>query len=530
MTEYVLQSIFAEDMSQYLDQLKQDMCCLGRWRRAQSALRSLDRHCASVCHKQKALTSELVSSWQESLDLSPSTKSGYRTLSRGFSKHLVSRGIGDRCIDRYAQPHYHYSSALGEEIQAYLALRGKNGKVIHDVQSALRSLDKYLTSVGLNEKRISRHVMENWYASRQVSAVVKQSNLCIYRAFSKYLLAQGISAYCPEACRRVAPPYVFSGPVSKEINDYLRLLTEAGREIHALRSALRSLDRYLVSVGHEARLLPEQVVLDWQKTLAVSAVTKGNYISSVKGLATYLASLGIRAETPERPRAQSHDIPHTFSSDELSRIFDAADNFKCVKRMVRSALVFPILLRILYGCGLRIEECCALRWNDIDLERGIITIYKAKNRKQRHVPMDPTLTETLRSYQAYTSREEMCCDFLFESEKCPGQYLRQNTFYEWFRKILEAVGIDRTKVNPHHRGICPNCLRHTFTLTSFLKGEESGTPFEDYAPFLAAYLGHESPKETEAYLRSHYSVYTRSHQRVSASISHVFPEVSFEEV
>ena len=64
-------------------------------------------------------------------------------------------------------------------------------------------------------------------------------------------------------------------------------------------------------------------------------------------------------------------------------------------------------------------------------------------------------------------------------------------------------------------------------MKSFLKSELEGRRYEDTAPFLAAYLGHDSAKDTESYLSSNHAVYTQSHQRVDIAIGDVFPEVNF---
>lgn len=121
-------------------------------------------------------------------------------------------------------------------------------------------------------------------------------------------------------------------------------------------------------------------------------------------------------------------------------------------------------------------------------------------------------------------------DYLFESEINPGNPYRQNTFSRWFRQLLEKTDIKHMKRSESERGVCPHCVRHTFTLKSFLKHEDKHERYEDYAPYLAAFLGHDGPKETEEYLRSNYAVYTKSHQRVSAAIGNLFPEVCFDEV
>jgi integrase len=179
---------------------------------------------------------------------------------------------------------------------------------------------------------------------------------------------------------------------------------------------------------------------------------------------------------------------------------------------------------------LRLGEGLCLRWKDIDLERGILTVRKAKNLKQRLVPVDGTMTILLRDYRAMTHSDGICSDYLFESSRIPGSPFFKTTFHTWFEKVMSAAGIHYVRQRAWERGPCPHCLRHCFTLKSFLKSESEGRRFEDTALFLAAYLGHESPKETEAYLRSNHSVYTRSHQRVDAALGHLFPmEVNFDE-
>jgi integrase len=213
----------------------------------------------------------------------------------------------------------------------------------------------------------------------------------------------------------------------------------------------------------------------------------------------------------------------------MTRIFTLADNYEGSHRFTRQAFTFPILLRILYGCGLRVGEVCSLQWKDVDLEQGVITILNAKNQKQRFVPMDSSLTKILKDYSEMVQREKICTDYLFESRFNLGKPVRVSSFFQWFIKILRKAGVEYSKSDPNERGPCPHCLRHTFAMKSFLKSENEGRRFEDTAPFLAAYLGHDGPKYTEAYLSSNHSLYTKSHQRINTAIGNLFPEVCFDE-
>ena len=323
--------------------------------------------------------------------------------------------------------------------------------------------------------------------------------------------------------------HVFSSVFAAEMERYLNLLREAGRYIYQIQSSLRSLDKYLVSNAPAEKILTADTISSRVKSRNVGSVTKSHDVSNIKGFVKYLVSLGIKADSPEAPKAKSNYAPYIFSDDEIKRIITAADNFEAGKFLTRSAKVFPVLLRILYGCGLRLGEGRSLRWKDVDLENGILTVREAKNLKQRFVPMDDSLTSLLKNYRKMTRFDGICEDYLFESNFQPGKPFRNNTFYEWFMGALNTAGISYAKHHRRERGPCPHCLRHVFTLKSFLKSENEGRRFEDTAPFLAEYLGHDSPKDTEAYLRSNHTVYTKSHQRVAAAIGHLFPEVSFDE-
>ena len=324
--------------------------------------------------------------------------------------------------------------------------------------------------------------------------------------------------------------YIFTSILATEMNNYLELLRAAGRYIEQIRSSLKSLDYHLNTCNHNDKELTESVLSSWMASKKVKNITKAGILSNVKGFAHYLSSLSIRVDLPEFPIINSDYVPHVFSEEEFMQMVSAADNFGWgIIRPTRSAKVFPILLRILYGCGLRLGEGLSLEWEDIDLEHGIITIRKAKNMKQRFVPMSNSLTELLTLYKKKVRSENICTDYLFESHYAPYKPFKNNSFYDWFCKVLKTAGICYSKQTRTERGPCPHCLRHTFVLHSFLKSEGEGRKFEDTSAFLSAYLGHDSTKDTDKYLRASHTVYTNSHQRVDDYIGNLIPDIYFDE-
>ena len=229
---------------------------------------------------------------------------------------------------------------------------------------------------------------------------------------------------------------------------------------------------------------------------------------------------------PEIPRFQSTYKPYIFSDGEFAAIIHAADNFQGNVLETASSFVFPVLLRILYGCGLRLGEGLLLRWQNINLDTGVITIFEAKNNRQRIVPMSNSLTELLKLFCQKNAPESS--DYLFESPRRNREPYRECAFRFWFAKILEQAGIQPPILSAYDRGICPHCLRHLFVHKSFLKSEAEGRRFEETVPFLSEYLGHQSLYETDKYLNTDYTIYTASHQRMNKTVGDLFPEVVFE--
>lgn len=325
--------------------------------------------------------------------------------------------------------------------------------------------------------------------------------------------------------------YKFRSVLATEMSKYLELLHVAGRYTAKIESSLKSLDCYLVGRDQPNKVLPPGLISEWLSEKSVKNITRASILSDIKGFTRYLSSFGIEWNIPENPIVENDYIPYIFSYEEFARIVSAADNYGygIIKRPIRATKVFPVLLRILYSCGLRLGEGLGLKWENIDLENGTIFICEAKNMKQRIVPMDRTLTDLLEQYKRKVEYEGFCTSYLFESNYAPHKPFKNNSFYDWFIRILKAAGISYSKHNRLERGPCPHCLRHTFVLHSFLKSEKDGFKYENASAFLAAYLGHDSPKETDKYLKASHTVYTASHERMDNYIGTVFPKIDFDE-
>jgi integrase len=160
----------------------------------------------------------------------------------------------------------------------------------------------------------------------------------------------------------------------------------------------------------------------------------------------------------------------------------------------------------LYGCGLRLGEALALKKDDVDTETGILLIRNAKGNRDRLVPVDPTLKETLLLYC-----DRFLCDksddtWLFESDAirkirvCTGRPRTPKWAQYRFRAVLAKTGIDLPELPRKQRNICLHCLRHTFIVRSFRKQDLAGIDSYDPAASISVYVGHLNLSGTQRYL------------------------------
>ena len=70
----------------------------------------------------------------------------------------------------------------------------------------------------------------------------------------------------------------------------------------------------------------------------------------------------------------------------------------CYTNCPNRGAAVSLLIRLLYGYGLRISEALGLKMKDVDLDSGVLTVLESKFEKNRYVPMAPELTERCRNY------------------------------------------------------------------------------------------------------------------------------------
>lgn len=98
-----------------------------------------------------------------------------------------------------------------------------------------------------------------------------------------------------------------------------------------------------------------------------------------------------------------------------------------------------MMLKLCYGCGLRVNELVHIRLSDIDGQLQLLRVTQGKGRKDRLVPVGKTLMLHLRHYWV-RHRPKV---FLFSGQK-PGAHIGITTPQKAFRLAKRTAGIDKS--------------------------------------------------------------------------------------
>ena len=166
------------------------------------------------------------------------------------------------------------------------------------------------------------------------------------------------------------------------------------------------------------------------------------------------------------PSRKSKSLPKYLTMQEIKKLINATENLK-----------HTCIIKLLYGCGLRLSELLNLKITDINSANMIILVRNAKGNKDRAVMLSPSLLNEMRTYVKRYKPEE----YLIEGQS-GGKYSPKSV-QTIVKSAAQKAGIKK-KVTPH-------ILRHSFA-THLL---ENGTDVR----YIQELLGHQSVKTTEIY-------------------------------
>lgn len=323
---------------------------------------------------------------------------------------------------------------------------------------------------------------------------------------------------------------MFKSIYSDQLTQYYSLrsnvLSESAKK-HEL-CYLRRFDDYLSRHLDSKGCLTESFISEWTGTLRGKTGSVENEVVIIRQFLGYLQLSGESAFLPAVPKVREDYVPYIFREAELEAIFRSADNIVQKEKKTDPYLVieFPVILRLLYSCGLRIGETIKISLSDVDLDNGILHLINTKGDKHRLVPMSESMADIVARYCMVMGLYGKKEGWLFPSSKGDGP-ISHTSVKRRFETILRDNGIRLENRQKHERGPCLHCMRHVFAFKSFSQAEKEGRHLDDAIPFLSIYLGHESIYETAKYLKFSSELFPESVDTFGDFMKELLPEVDY---
>jgi len=261
-------------------------------------------------------------------------------------------------------------------------------------------------------------------------------------------------------------------PLRQQLITALTLKRYSAKTHEAYIGAVAALARYY---GRSPETICNQEIKDYlwhlHQERGLSASTLNVAVSGLRFFYAQVLERSIAEVEKALPRAKKpKQYARTYSLAEIRRLLSEG----CTQ------LKHRVFLMTVYGAGLRLNEACHLKPEDLESSRMMIRVNQGKGAKDRYTILSPWLLEELRTYWKIHRPQP----WLFPSPRDPQKPLIDRCAQKMFYSALERCGL------PNRGGI--HSLRHSFA-THLL---ESGVEIT----VIKMLLGHRSLKTTANYL------------------------------
>lgn len=133
-------------------------------------------------------------------------------------------------------------------------------------------------------------------------------------------------------------------------------------------------------------------------------------------------------------------IPVVLSRTEVDRIIECTDG------------PYKLILKLMYGCGLRISECISLRVNNFNFDMMVLTVHDGKGKKDRTVPLPESIKDELKNHLAKVAllHQRDCHSgydgvFLYGQLEKKYKNAAKEFIWQWFFPAKELTEVPESK-------------------------------------------------------------------------------------
>lgn len=265
------------------------------------------------------------------------------------------------------------------------------------------------------------------------------------------------------------------------------LLIEKGLSKNTAQAYSRDLNIYstfLRGIKKKSTSATEEDVVGYlsflkKRGLSINSTTRN--IISLRGYYKYLLREGVIDKSPsahiDLPKGEKK-LPDFLNFSDVELLLNAPDTSKPL------GIRDKTMIEVLYATGLRVSELIGITLNNLDLQRGTVTVL-GKGNKQRIVPFGDSAMNWLNSYlndARGVVLGQKDSKYLFITAR--GSSMTRQNYWFILKKYAIMIGIDRNRIKPH-------ILRHSFATHLLERGADLRS--------LQEMLGHSDISTTQIY-------------------------------
>lgn len=287
-----------------------------------------------------------------------------------------------------------------------------------------------------------------------------------------------------------------SNRITLQIEEYITYKRSLGYVIKTESQELRRFAKYTREIKYDGPVMSE-LAIQWA-SLDNNFTRKymARRLETLHTFAVYISVFDAEAQVPQIGifgKAHMRTNPYIYTDDEvLSLMCRTSDLYSPDE--IRSNTVSSAI-GLMYATGIRVSELTSLKITDVQLKEGHIFINSSKFKKDRIVPLHPTVIVKLSEYRSLIESKigaRNDDDYFYVTSY--GHRFNSRAF-EYAFKLIRPLVFGKVTKRPRLYD-----LRHTFACNTIKRWHETGEDVNRKLYLLSTYMGHVKPEDTYWYL------------------------------